>query len=383
MKEGDMTLTGQFEGHEFTVWSLAVTSDGLTLVSGGQDATIHVWDLGTEKEIHKFVGHEGPVYGLAVTPDNRRLVSIADKDLAVNVWDLETFDLISSLAPNSAHVATVDVSPDQRFIVTGSEEGIVRFWDADRGILLRKLDCGHRIYSMMISPDGRYLLCGSRRVPASRNPGVVSIWEFEIGAPVRTLEGHRGNVTALAMTADSRYILSGGQDGEVHLWDLETGTLLKTMSGHSAAVLQIEVTTDGQHVITGSRDGTVRVWILRGGVLLQDLRLTENVQSLVVSPDGRHVITGSIEGLVEVWDFEKDSPWFDRSEEDAEARRAELEAFRTVQLRKIVSRYETLPLDRLAVLLRFRSLEELEDWLLELPGDTPVRIDGPQIVIKK
>ncbi|TFF95885.1 WD40 repeat domain-containing protein, partial [Candidatus Thorarchaeota archaeon] len=208
MKEGDMTLIGQFEGHEFTVWSLAMTTDGLSLISGGQDATIRVWDMGTEKELHKFVGHEGPVYGLAVTPDNKRLVSIADKDLAVKVWDLESFELVSSLAPNSAHVTTVAVSPDQRFIVTGAEEGMIRFWDADRGILLRRLDCGHRIFSMMISPDGRYLLCGSRRLPASKEPGFVSIWEFELGAPVKKLVGHRGNVTALAMTADSKYILS-------------------------------------------------------------------------------------------------------------------------------------------------------------------------------
>ena len=383
MKEGEMTLAGQFEGHEFTVWSLAMTTDGLTVVSGGQDTSIRIWDLGNEREIHKLLGHEGPVYGLAITPDNRRLVSIADKDLAVKIWDLETFTLVSSLAPNSAHVATVAVSPDQRFIVTGAEDGMVRFWDADRGILLKRLDCGHRLHSMMISPDGRYLLCGSRRQPASRDPGIVSIWEFELGAHVRTLQGHKGNVTALAMTADSRYILSGGQDGEVHLWDLDTGTLLKTMSGHSAAVLRAHVTADGQHLITGSRDGTVRAWVLRGGVLLQALTLTENVQSLVISPDGRHVITGTIEGLVEVWDFEKDSPWFDTSKEDAEARRAELEAFRIVQLRKIVSRYEALPLDRLATLLRFKSLEELEDWLLELPPETPIRIDGPQIVIKK
>jgi hypothetical protein len=90
-----------------------------------------------------------------------------------------------------------------------------------------------------------------------------------------------------------------------------------------------------------------------------------------------------MEGLVEIWDFEKDSPWFDRSKEDAEARRAELEAFRVVQLRKIVSRYETLPLDRLATLLRFDSLEALEDWLLELPAETPIKIDGPNIVVRK
>jgi WD40 repeat protein len=381
--DGELTISGQFEGHEFTVWSLAMTSDGLTIISGGQDATIRLWDVGTGKELQKMRGHEGPVYGLAVTANNQRLVSIADKDLAVKIWDLNDYSLISSLAPNSIHINTVSVSPDQRYVVTGGNDGVVRFWDIDRGVLLRTLECNHGIYSMMISPDGRYLLCGSKVPPASKEPGVATIWDFELGVHLKTLKGHQGHVTALAMTADSRYILTGGLDGDVNLWDLETGTLLKTMSGHKSSVIEIHITQDGHHLITGSNDGTVRTWILRGGILLKQLSHTENVHSLIVTPDGRQVITGSMEGLVEIWDFEKDSPWFDRSKEDAEARRAELEAFRVVQLRKIVSRYETLPLDRLATLLRFDSLEALEDWLLELPAETPIKIDGPNIVVRK
>ena len=67
----------------------------------------------------------------------------------------------------------------------------------------------------------------------------------------------------------------------------------------------------------------------------------------------------------------------------AEEAKAELEAFRMVQLKKVMTRYETLPLLRLATLLRFESMEELEDWLLDLPPEMPVKIDGPHLVIKK
>ncbi|MFW9925596.1 MAG: WD40 repeat domain-containing protein, partial [Candidatus Thorarchaeota archaeon] len=189
--------------------------------------------------------------------------------------------------------------------------------------------------------------------------------------------------TALAMTADSRYVLSGGQDGVVHLWDLETGTQLKTMTGHKDSILLIHVTSDGQHIITGSGDGTVRVWILRGGVLLKNLAHTENIHSMAITTDSRHVITGSVDGVVEVWDFERDSPWIDTSKERAEEEKTELEAFRMLQLKKIMTRYETLPLDRLATILRFPSLEELEDWLLDLPPEMPVKIDGPLLIIRK
>ena len=381
--DGELIPNLQLEGHEFTVWSLAITNDGSTIVSGGQDTTIHLWELNSGKEIHKFVGHNGPVYGLVLTPDDSTLVSIADKDLTVNIWDLETKILKSSLAPNSAHVNAVAVSPDQRYIVTGGDDGILRYWDVDRGVRLRTTQLDHGIYSIRISPDNRYILAGSKQAPLSTKPGSCTVMDFELGIELRTLEGHKGHVTALAITADSRYVLTGGQDGVVHLWDLETGTLLKTMTGHGTAIVMIHITTDGQHVITGSTDGIVRAWVLRGGVLLQNLTSTENIHSMVVTPDGRHVITGSMDGNVEVWDFEKDSPWIDHSKDREEERKAELEAFRMFQLKKIITRYETLPLDRLAVLLRFERMEELEDWLLELPPETPVKIDGPLLVVKK
>ena len=381
--DGELIPNIQLEGHEFTVWSIAITQDGQTIVSGGQDATIRLWDVASGKEIHKFVGHGGPVYGLVLMPDGNRLVSIADKDLAVKIWDLETEMLKTSLAPNSAHINAVAVSPDQRFIVTGGDDGIARFWDIDRGIMLRYLEHSQGIYSITISPDGRHMLCGSKKAPATDTPGIIWVWDFELGVELKTLEGHNGHVTALAMTADSRYVLSGGQDGVVHLWDLETGTMLKTMTGHNTAIVMIHITADGQHVITGSSDGTVRAWLLRGGVLLQNLTSTENVHSMVLTPDGRQVITGSMDGNVEIWDFEKESPWIDTSMERAEEQRAELDAFRMFQLKKVITRYDTLPLERLAVLLRFHTMEELEDWLLDLPPETPVKIDGPLLVIKK
>ena len=55
-----------FEGHEFTVWSLAFTPDSRYIVSGGQDATIRVWDLHSGSLVHILVGHRGAVYGISM-----------------------------------------------------------------------------------------------------------------------------------------------------------------------------------------------------------------------------------------------------------------------------------------------------------------------------
>jgi WD40 repeat protein len=110
---------------------------------------------------------------------------------------------------------------------------------------------------------------------------------------------------------------------------------------------------------------------------------TENVHSIAVSANGRHVATGDVEGNVQLWDFQVGTSWVDDSIDRAEVKEAELAAFREVQLRKVINRYETLPLERLKTLLRFENMAELEDWLLDLPEEAPVKIDGDLLIIRK
>jgi WD40 repeat protein len=155
------------------------------------------------------------------------------------------------------------------------------------------------------------------------------------------------------------------------------------MLGHKSTIVSITLAPDGNHVISGSKDGTVRVWLLRGGVLLKALETVENVQSITVTPDGRQVVAGTLDGVIRVLDFEVGSPWIAADSTTTEQDLAELEAFRMMQLRKVMARYEKLPMERLATLLRFGNIEELEDWLLELPTEIPVKIAGTNIVIQK
>ncbi|MFW9845339.1 MAG: hypothetical protein ACFFD6_01215 [Candidatus Thorarchaeota archaeon] len=381
--EEELVPDSCFEGHEFTVWSVAFTPDNRYVISGGQDATVRVWDLQSGSQVHTLTGHRGAVYGISAMADGTRIVSVGDMDLAVRIWDIEQGLLVTALAPNSVHVNSVVTSPDNRYVVTGGDDGKARIWDIDSGVLLRVLDHSRSIYSMTISPDGRHLVIGSKTQPGSDKSGLIWVWDFELGILLHTLEGHTGNITTLAMTADSRYILSGGQDAIVRLWDLETGTLLYSMAGHEGPILTVNVTPDGRHIISGSSDNTLRLWQLHGGVFIHSVEHTENVHAIAISSNGRHIATGDVEGIVQVWDFRVGTSWVDDSIDRAEAKRAEMQAFREVQLRKVIHRYETLPLERLQTLLRFETMEDLEDWLLELPEETPVKIDGNHLIIRK
>ena len=88
---------------------------------------------------------------------------------------------------------------------------------------------------------------------------------------LRSLEGHTHLVTAVALSADGRTIVSGSFDRTVKVWDAHDGRLLRSLEGHTDAVRAVAVSPDGRTIVSGSHDRTVKVWEAESGRLLRSL----------------------------------------------------------------------------------------------------------------
>jgi small GTP-binding protein len=107
---------------------VAVTPDGRRVISGSNDGTVRVWDLGTGQCLATLENHIDFVWGVAVTPDGRRVISGSD-DGTVRVWDLETGQCLATLEGHTGGVDDVAVTPDGRRVISGSDDKTVRVWD--------------------------------------------------------------------------------------------------------------------------------------------------------------------------------------------------------------------------------------------------------------
>ncbi|KAI9281587.1 WD40-repeat-containing domain protein [Sporodiniella umbellata] len=72
--------------HESSVRDIAV--HGNTLVSGGYDHMVIVWDLATGKSRHVLKGHSMKVYCVAIDPKRRHCIS-GSLDSSVRIWGLD------------------------------------------------------------------------------------------------------------------------------------------------------------------------------------------------------------------------------------------------------------------------------------------------------
>lgn len=77
--------------------------------------------------------------------------------------------------------------------------------------------------------------------------------------------GHSLSAVAVAVSTDSRFVLSGSDDQTVKLWELSTGREIRTFKGIDAQVTAVAFSPDGQTALAGYMDGTLAFWEIATG----------------------------------------------------------------------------------------------------------------------
>ncbi len=283
------------KGHTWTVNSVAISSDGSTIVSGSDDKTIKIWDLATGTEKRTLTGHIQWVHCIAISPDGSTIVS-GSYDNTIKIWDLATGTEKRTLTGHTLWVDSVAISPDGSTMVSGSRDNTIKVWDLATGTEKRTLS-GHTdtVLSVAISPDGSTIVSGSR-------DKTIKIWDLATLREKRTLSGHTSVVNSVAISPDGSTMVSGGDDKTIKVWDLATLREKRTLTGHTDTVLSVAISPDGSTIISGSGDKTIKVWDL---ATLKEKRTltghTNAVKSVAISADGSTIVSGSWDKTIKVW----------------------------------------------------------------------------------
>jgi WD40 repeat protein len=201
----------------------------------------------------------------------KRPTAVVDRDKeADNVW--------TAVAPGGVAVAW----KDEPFTVVRALPG---------GEPIARVKCGFG-YDLRFSPGGRWLTEEGERVfrvfdrtndyrvfarirtpsfllaevtdgmtaVVTTNSSTVAVWDLPGKSATATLQVGEG-VSALAISADGRRVLTGNMDGEVTLWDV-AGTLLQRYDWEVKVPIAAAFARDGMRAAIGGSDGRIVVWDL-------------------------------------------------------------------------------------------------------------------------
>ncbi|WP_280339986.1 WD40 repeat domain-containing serine/threonine protein kinase [Nocardia neocaledoniensis] len=337
------------DGHILKVYSVAISADGRTGVTGDAEAVIRVWDLDTGSCARVLaVSQQGPPFlhdlAVAVSGDGTRVVALVMGvgDTVLEVWDaasgrslhrIDVADVISvpvTDVPGSLGAALAVDTAGSLAATSFPGNGGVHVWDLASGRLSRTLRAPSRSESFVrgdvaITPDGTDVWSWDTIDLAT------TVWEVGTGELVGELPGHVGT----ALGPDGRLALSRFVEHRAQWYQGSAEHLLRHAD---SAVLEWSKSLDPQWftspwvidanariaVCGGSRStpNVVRVWDLDRGRCLRTIDAgtarvalhrtedgaieyfdeTEPVQvgELALSADGSVVLAGGA-STVQVW----------------------------------------------------------------------------------
>ncbi len=268
-------------GHRSWVRALAFAPREKLLFSGDFAGKLLAWslDADTPTPTRTVDAHHGWLRALAISPDGATLASCGN-DLLVKLWSVADGSLRQELVGHNSHVYNLAFHPDCRSLVSGDLKGEIKVWDLATNKETRSLDgkvlhkydptfmADHGgVRAMTFNGDGSLLACAGITDVSNAFAGVgkpvVVLFDWATGQQrllLRPRENFQGTAWGVCFQPGGTLAAAGGGNGGMlWFWKPDAAADIFQLKLPTNA-RDLDVHKDGVRLAIAFHDGAVRVY---------------------------------------------------------------------------------------------------------------------------
>ena len=286
--------------------SSIVALPGEKVCAGGGDGVLALFQV-KETVCQQLAKIEflGSINGLHSSPDGVQLLAATDKGFIyrVRATDLSKMLMGETHTKEVVHATYGISSTDSEKFMTSSCDGSMRLWDANDYSATTRcaiLTAGHPLLSLFTD---EVILSGW-------TDGKIRTFRMDNGDPLWSIDNaHKGGVTALQLSHNQKFIVSGGMGGEVRVWEMKAKDLVAHLKEHTARVTKVHIFADDTYALSCAKDRCILCWDLKN-----ERRVTAHTQrmgginSIAVFNDERVYLSTGQEKKITLWDLRQSTP---------------------------------------------------------------------------
>ncbi len=291
----DESLVLTFKKHKGPVYAIAISPDGKTIASSGEDLQVHLWDKNSGEIRSTLEGYRNPVKYLTFSYDGRYLLGAGGTE--IRIWDL-SYGTWKIYKKHVTHVYNLDFNQDATQFLSTSLKNSFYLWDREERKVIHTFEAHSKTaLAAAFSPDNHWIASGSL-------DQTVIIWDAGRREPVHTMSAHGGNIFSLDFSPDSKLLVSCSMDENIKIWDVDSGRIHKLLTGHNYAVVRVRFSPDARYLISASYDGTAKLWEVATGKCIYTFIAHEDaLYAADFLPDGSGIVTCSNDGTVMIYEM--------------------------------------------------------------------------------
>jgi WD40 repeat protein/energy-coupling factor transporter ATP-binding protein EcfA2 len=239
----------------YQYYSLDISPDGALLAAAGLNTQneaknyVEVFDLNNPSAAPARIdGYSFAIENLCFTPDSKGFYARDKSGRSIKFSDLKTS---TEVITPTVKINAIALSSDGSKLAGAGENGSLFIWDIKNNYAVTEIkDLGPHLSAVTFAPEGRRIILGD-------NNGIVKIFDSQSGLVIRILSGHTSSIEQIRFNHAGNFMATASKDKTVRLWNLNK---LKeqpiVLSDHSDWVWSVAFTPDDEQLLASIHSST-------------------------------------------------------------------------------------------------------------------------------